>query len=131
MYSASPKPVTECTYLVHSTLLILGQVERRHPQEFALTNRLQSLPTRCQLHSLYCLLHSRQRNCFNRLQSLSTSYRLYSFSLSSFASHQLITEITDLLPGAITVMPPFSTLVTEDRTGMADLPGGQLSHIGQ
>ena len=29
------------------------------------------------------------------------------FSLSSFASRQLFTETTDLLPGAITVMPPF------------------------
>ena len=29
------------------------------------------------------------------------------FSLSSFASHQLFTETTDLLPGAITVIPPF------------------------
>ena len=29
------------------------------------------------------------------------------FSLRSFASSQLVTETTNLLPGAITVMPPF------------------------
>ena len=40
----SPKPVTECTNLVHSTLLILGQVDEKYLQEIASTNN-QSLPT--------------------------------------------------------------------------------------
>ena len=48
LYSASPKTATESTYLVHSTL---GQVDRKLLQEIASTDRLQSLPTGCWLHS--------------------------------------------------------------------------------
>ena len=45
-------------------------------------------------------------------------------SLSRFASHQLVTESTDLLSGAITVLPLASIPVSEDRP--ADPPGDHL-----
>ena len=45
-------------------------------------------------------------------------------SLSSFASHQPVTESTDLLSGAITVLPLASIPVSEDRP--ADPPGDHL-----
>ena len=41
LYSASPKPVTESPYLVHSTLLILGQADSKYLQNMASTDWLQ------------------------------------------------------------------------------------------
>ena len=46
------------------------------------------------------------------------------FSLSSFASHQLVTESTDFLSCAITVLPLFNT--GQYRNRPADPPGDHL-----
>ena len=48
LYSlASPKLVTESTHLVHSTLLILGQVDVEAFTRITSTDWLRSVPTRC------------------------------------------------------------------------------------
>ena len=48
LYSlASPKPVTESTHLVHSTLLILGKVDVEAFTRITSADWLHSVPTRC------------------------------------------------------------------------------------
>ena len=68
-----PHPAGYRVYLpnqVHSTVLVLGQADSKHLQDMASTDRLQSLPTGCRLHSPYCtVLHP------NWLQMLPTGYR--------------------------------------------------------
>ena len=57
LYSALPKPVTEYLPSPFNSVLILGQVDRTHLQEIALTDWLQSLSTECQLHRPYCSVY--------------------------------------------------------------------------
>ena len=46
--------------------------------------------------------------------------------MSSFTSRQVVTETTDLLSGAITVLPLFNTGYSEPENRPADPPGDHL-----